>query len=428
MRNRSWFLLTLLVALFGKVWAAGVTVVPTTSPRRHQVVPAVRNFSPQYSPDGKWIAFLHGTDPQVDAELWVMDAEGKNARALLTLETMRYALTRLDMDIHGAPAATQELERPQKTPPAPQHPFMRHYAWHPKSQSLICQVSSEHGKGGVYQVMLDGSFRQVPHPLGYLYSIPVMLSWGNFLLSPNGKEIAFVDDNGFFEAPLDNRESAEMKFKTGYTCIDASWGIDGRIYAAMLPTGREGATADIYAITPDGAFTPIIITPEIDEHSPSLSPDGKWLAFLRQHTLIAREQATGKEATMMNGVTAYRWLPTGHLLATISTIQSVDLRSDPLAPREMLEDIVVTSPGAGIPELRILYRTTAVPSITTDMPPFYRSGKTVLDLTQTRSSLGAAVFPRFLNTLPDISPDGKRMVYEWEGALYLIDLPQAQTK
>ncbi len=90
-----------------------------------------------------------------------------------------------------------------------------------------------------------------------------------------------------------------------------------------------------------------------------------------------------------------------------------------------MEDIVVISPGAKTPELRILYRTTSIPPIVRELPPFYRNGKMVLDLTQMDRTLERTVqFPNFLKTMPDISPDGKRMVYEWEGTLYLMDLPK----
>ncbi|MHB9026645.1 MAG: TolB family protein [Armatimonadota bacterium] len=418
----------LLITLFGGACTAG-EITLGTNPREIKIVPAVRCFAPRYSPDGKWIAFLRGSDPQVDVELWVMGADGQNARVLLTKDTMRYALTLFDLNIHRALPNSEELEDKAKRAPAPESPFARSFAWMPTSDSLICQVSAKHGRGGLYQVMLDGSFRQIPHPLGYLYSVPVML-WGNFLLTPDGKMVAFVGNSGFFRAAIDNIDKSECQGNTGYESHDASWGIDGRIYCAMTPISLLGienqdTLCDIYAIESNGRIIPLITSQTDDERSPTLSSDGKWLAFTRNRILVTREKATGKETVVLHGLIAYRWLQDGNLLAMTSDIYPVELRSDPLAPRELLEDIVVISPQGGRPVLRILYRTTSIPPLTAGMPPFYRSGNTVVDLTGTRRGmLNANQQLSCLLTMPDISPDGKRMVYEKEGALYMIDLPQ----
>jgi Tol biopolymer transport system component len=66
----------------------GVFLVRPDGTGNHQVVPDLdgKEWHPAWSPDGKQLAFIH-VDPGDTLELWIVDADGANAKRLATCRT-----------------------------------------------------------------------------------------------------------------------------------------------------------------------------------------------------------------------------------------------------------------------------------------------------------------------------------------------------
>jgi Tol biopolymer transport system component len=140
-------------------------------------------------------------------------------------------------------------------------------------------------------------------------------------LSPNGRQVAFAMGGRIGLVTVDTHE---VKFVTlGIDWKDAtpSWRPDGK---ALVASSRRdsGQKADLHLLTlgsPAGADVrrPLTKTDHMDETSPSFSPDGTSIAFVRGDNVYRLLVAGGSVRRLTGGfriVRHTRFLPSGRLL------------------------------------------------------------------------------------------------------------------
>jgi len=240
---------------------------------------AVYDYAPQYSPDGKYIAFLrsNGLPPEtplhcfvsgksVDTELWVMNADGTDARCLVSAENP-FKLT-----------ATLQL---QKIP----HPASRRnkatevteFAWSPDSRSLVFVVQS----------YLPGSFEAPLRRSGpgvvNLHGECKLLTYHDAyfpIWSPDSRNIAFVNPGGYlYVADSEGKAVKELADDHRVILAPIAWTPDQQRLLCCRQLDRSSVT-DIFAITlATGAQQNLTNTPDQYESWLALSPDGTTLAY-----------------------------------------------------------------------------------------------------------------------------------------------------
>lgn len=144
---------------------------------------------------------------------------------------------------------------------------------------------------------------------------------GEPALSPNGRQVAFTMGG---RIGLLTVETHEVSFVTlGRDWQDASpcWRADGK---ALVVSSRrqDGSAADLYQLAlgqPAGADVrkPLTRTAHQDELSPSCSPDGASVAFVRGDNAYRLALADGSVKRLTGGfrvVRSARFLPSGRLL------------------------------------------------------------------------------------------------------------------
>jgi len=98
------------------------------------------------------------------------------------------------------------------------------------------------------------------------------------VLSPDGKQLAFVVHGEVFVQPSSGGEAARMT-ETPQREQDVAWSPDGKLLA--VTSDRDGNT-DLFVVDVKAKETrQLTRTPALAEHTPVFSPDGKTLAFVR---------------------------------------------------------------------------------------------------------------------------------------------------
>ena len=99
--------------------------------------------------------------------------------------------------------------------------------------------------------------------------------------SGDGRSIGFVSDrdglSAIYRAPADGTGELERIVQFGRSIDEGFWSRDGRWLIFRAGSGSE---RDIFAMRPGIDTGPIpMVASEAEEYSPSLSPDGRWLAY-----------------------------------------------------------------------------------------------------------------------------------------------------
>jgi serine/threonine-protein kinase len=105
--------------------------------------------------------------------------------------------------------------------------------------------------------------------------------------SPDGRMVTYIADPGNNNAALyrkraDGSGEAERLVGSDKSLAEALWSRDGEwlVVRTTLPS------RDIQGFRPGGdtTLTPIVASPRFDERAPSLSPDGRWIAYQSDET------------------------------------------------------------------------------------------------------------------------------------------------
>lgn len=215
-------------------------------------------------------------------ELWVMDADGGNVRAVTHNrsinsfpswgpdgESIVYTSYRYRHRPH-----IFMLTRGRRSPgrilrDLNGYPLYR-AVFAPQGRELAV-VMSPNGASEIYKAGPDGDrLRRLTRNR----AIDVAPSW-----SPDGKRIAFVSDRSgapqVYVMDADGRDARRLTYDGGYNAAPA-WSPDGRWIAYEA---RVGSQFDIWLIDPEGQVNlPLVTNPRSDEY-PTWSPDGRMIAF-----------------------------------------------------------------------------------------------------------------------------------------------------
>jgi Tol biopolymer transport system component len=322
------------------------------------------NYHPRFSPDGRHIAF--GSDRRGQENLWVMDAEGRNARPVF-----------LDMQ-------TRIVE----------------LAWTPDGRAVIASRRMQDPKGfyqfttELWRFPLDGS------PPQRLFEESKEKNFsGAGEPSNDGRFLYFHAANG--GGPVSDRWNLRR--------LDlASHRIDHVTPIKLPPAEGYGSKT-------------------LAEFAPKPSPDGRWLAFARKipdstfewrghrygprTALWLRDLATGRERKLLDPITADATL-------TASKHKLRQLLPDYNWTRDGRE-IVLTLDGK-------LARVRVVDGKVTSIPFRARVHRVISEQTRARVSVASERFPVLNPRWPATSPDGAHLVFTAVGRLWSSKLPHGK--
>jgi serine/threonine protein kinase len=227
---------------------------------------SVRKAMPQFSPDGKTVAYRVGQIGS-GAQTWVVDAAGKSAKLLTDAALIGFL-------------GTQRLA----------------LYLHQEGKWFLGSLDIETGRKERLREISD--------------------DWSNLRVSPDGKHVAFDSGQGGYTnvwtAAVEGGPAKQLTFdkeRTGYPC----WSPDGKLIA--LEVKRAGD--DQIEIIPSGGGTPIQLTSDQGQSWPAdWSPDGEKVAFagLRNGVWnlywVSRRDRTEKQITNYTKTNSYVRYPT----------------------------------------------------------------------------------------------------------------------
>jgi Tol biopolymer transport system component/DNA-binding winged helix-turn-helix (wHTH) protein len=166
-------------------------------------------------------------------------------------------------------------------------------------------------------------------------------------ISPDGKLLAYADVNGMYLRHVDTAEIKSLPLPAGFDLISVGWFPDGShlVITGVAAAGQKPSTWQMSTMT--GSFRGLID----DAREAAVSPDGKYIVFLRDNPTdsgVEKEiwlaQSDGADShRLLVGVDALTrfgpvvWSPDGKQLAYLKT------RGGPVSIHGSLETIRITS-------------------------------------------------------------------------------------
>jgi hypothetical protein len=250
--------------------AARETASPMLTAGRNNVVPV-------WSPDSHRIAFVtDGTGANLH-DVWVMDADGSNARNL-TPDTLSHGvpawapngaqLAFLSAPVAGTSPATVDLVdadggdlRTLVVGSAP--------AWSPDGRQ-IAYVGSD----GVHVVGVDGTGDRLVAPTGASTGIGGAPTW-----SPDGSQLAYVDGRDVWAVRVDGSDRRALtSFPADQFPLFAStpaWSPNGSAIAFVAVPPYSGGVDDAWIVRPDGGTPKRLASFAFVDSGASWMPDGR---------------------------------------------------------------------------------------------------------------------------------------------------------
>jgi Tol biopolymer transport system component len=187
---------------------------------------------PQYSPDGKKIAF--GSDRSGGSQIWVCNSDASNP----------VQLTFVDASNNGTPR------------------------WSPDGRSIVFD-STASGNLGIYTIGADGGS---PRPLVVDSHFNAAASF-----SHDGRWVYFVSDRSgqheIWKVPSGGGQVVQVTFHTGWMPMEST---DGKVLyyvKTQLPTDPSGAPATLWAMPVEGGEEHLVTSQQIHLHW-TVAPNG----------------------------------------------------------------------------------------------------------------------------------------------------------
>jgi len=162
--------------------------------------------------------------------------------------------------------------------------------------------------------------------------------------TPDGKSITYMVDgsNSLRQRAADGTGQAEVLVSTTGQLLDGSWSRDGK-WLLLRVGGNGGATVrlrNILAYQPGVDSVPheLLASSQADESAPTLSPDGRWLAYVSDET--GRDEVyirpfpnvdDGKWQVSSNGAQAPLWAHSGRELFYVDADRNMMMAPVPAA-------------------------------------------------------------------------------------------------
>lgn len=138
-------------------------------------------------------------------------------------------------------------------------------------------IVSRSPSGGTETVVVNGLVRSAD-------GFHAVTWFDNPAVSPDGKRIAVVADNGNGHADLELYDALTGKrtvpLSVGSNLADPAWSPDGKTIAV---TSYGLGTPRILLVPTDGRASTPLTTPDGEPYRPSYSPDGSWLVYTLRH-------------------------------------------------------------------------------------------------------------------------------------------------
>jgi Tol biopolymer transport system component/imidazolonepropionase-like amidohydrolase len=326
------------------------------------------NTHPRISPDGKLIAFI--SDRRGQNNLWVMNADGSNPRPIFTDLYVRAVTPAWSAD--GDYIVVQRSQLPNAGAP---------------------------GGGGIWMYHKDGGAG-----VELLPGSKQPASWPS--LSRDGKYLYFQVTN----------QGSQL----------AGYGGRGDFLSGSAQVRRmEIRSGDISAVS-YGEQQQQVQASSGGMGAPEVSPDGKWLAFVRRipdGTISWKGHTFGPRSALW-----LRNLETGHERLVMDPVE-----------QDIFEGGKVLRPFPGYSWSRDgkaiyltqggkLRRLDVASGVVTTIPFTARVKRTISQLANFQVQDTSASFPVRFTRWASASPDGKRLAFQAVGRVWVMDLPQGTPK
>jgi len=356
---------------------------------------------PDWSPDGKRVAFWGLSAGTSQRDIWTVAADGSQSSAAAAVPVMQ------DAAVDWSPL------------------------WSHDGRAILF-ASTRGGTTNIWKIPVDPASGRAT---GEAEPLTAPSSWAGYLSSSHdGRRVTFVDRNvrdALHVAPLDpvRGELAGASRAVPIGTIEVYERVDLAPDGETVLFDSAGMPQHLFLARPDGTLVQLTDGPHRDRQG-SFSPDGRWIAFQtdrwESELALIRPDGSGMRAIDTGGKTAWypAWSPDGERLVATDFEGAFLFRLSESG--EVVSSIErIDAPGDGL----AFWGSAWSPD----------GQQIVGELTLANSAVGAAIWDLKSRTYrrlpvegrvwrPRFLPDGKRLVWGRSSAIEIHDLQSGRTR